>query len=188
MTHGYAEELLVTLKRAGSVLKAIGVPFALGGGFAAYAHGGVSSDHDVDFLIRHEDLETILPALAEAGFRIERPPEDWLVKAWDGNQLVDLIFRPIDIPVTEETLKDATMMPVGPIHLPVLSVTELMVHKLLTMDQHRCDFAPAVQLARSLREKIDWERLQKETEPSPYAAAFMVLAERLELAPKSLQA
>ena len=81
MTHAYAEELLVTLKRAGSVLKATGVPFALGGGFAAYAHGGASSDHDVDFLIRHEDLGTILPALSEAGFRIEQPPEDWLVKA-----------------------------------------------------------------------------------------------------------
>jgi hypothetical protein len=60
-----------------------------------------------------------------------------------------------------------------------------MVHKLLTMTQHRCDFAPALQLARSLREKIDWKRLQKETEPSPYAAAFLVLAERLELAPKT---
>jgi hypothetical protein len=181
MTSGYAEDLLVTLKRAGSVLKATGVPFALGGGFAAYAHGGVSSDHDVDFLIRHEDLDTILPALAEAGFRIEQPPEDWLVKAWDGDQLVDLIFRPIDIPVTGETLKHTTMMPVGPIHLPVLSVTELMVHKLLTLSQHRCDFGPALQLARSLREKVDWEQLRKQTDASPYAAAFMVLAERLEL-------
>jgi hypothetical protein len=185
MTHAYAEELLITLKRAGSVLKATGVPFALGGGFAAYAHGGVSSDHDVDFLIRHEDLDTILPALANAGFRIEQPPEDWLVKAWDGDQLVDLIYRPIDIQVTHETLKETTMMPVGPIHLPVLSVTELMVHKLLTLSQHRCDFAPALQLARSLREKIDWDRLGKETEPSPYAGAFIFLAERLELAPRA---
>ena len=24
----------------------------------------------------------------------ERPPEEWLVKAWDGDMLVDLIFDP----------------------------------------------------------------------------------------------
>jgi hypothetical protein len=64
-------------------------------------------------------------------------------------------------------------------------VTELMAHKLLTLSQHRCDLGPALQLARSLREKIDWDRLGKETEPSPYAAAFIFLAERLELAPKA---
>ncbi|HCT78176.1 MAG TPA: hypothetical protein DGT23_16695 [Micromonosporaceae bacterium] len=182
MKQAYADELLLTLKRAGSVLKSTGVPFALAGSFAAYAHGGASSDHDVDFLIKHQDLGIILPALTEAGFRIEQPPEDWLVKAYDGDQLVDLIYRPIDIPVTDETLDQATMMSVGPISLPVLSATQLMVHKLLTYDQHYCDFAPGVQMARSLREKINWVQVRAETRGSPYAEAFLLLVTRLELA------
>ncbi len=184
MTEGYAEQLLTTLKRAASVLKATGVSFALAGSYAAYAHGGHTSEHDVDFLIKHEDLERITTALSEAGFRIEQPPEDWLIKAFDAdNQLVDLIYRPIEIPVTDETLADASVMNVGPISIPVLSATQLMVHKLLTFDQHHCDFARGLPLARSLREKIDWGRVQEDTEKSPYAAAFLVLVEKLGLAP-----
>lgn len=183
MAEGYADQLLVTLKRAASVLKASDVPFALAGSFAAYAHGGASSDHDVDFLIKHDDIDEALHALNAAGFRIERPPEDWLVKAYDGDQLVDLIYRPIEIPVTDATLADASVMNVGPISLPVLSATQLMVHKLLTFDQHYCDFAKALPLARSLREKIDWKRVREDTAASPYAAAFLLLVERLGLAP-----
>lgn len=182
MTEGYADRLLLTLKRAASVLKSTGLPFALAGSYAAYAHGGASSDHDVDFLIKHEDMEHILGALSDNGFRIEHPPEDWLVKAYDGDVLVDLIYRPIEIPVTDETLSDATVINVGPISIPVLSATQLMMHKLLTFDQHHCDFARALPLARSLREKIDWDRVRKETADSPYAAAFLVLVERLGLA------
>jgi hypothetical protein len=182
MTQGYTDQLLLTLKRAASVLKGTGVRFALAGSYAAYAHGGASSDHDVDFLIKHEDMEQILTALSDNGFRIEHPPEDWLVKAYDGDVLVDLIYRPIEIPVTDETLSDATVMNVGPISIPVLSATQLMVHKIITFDQHNCDFARALPLARSLREKIDWDRVHKETADSPYAAAFLVLVEKLGLA------
>ena len=186
MKQAYADELLLTLKRAGSVLKSTGVPFALAGSFAAYAHGGGSSDHDVDFLVRHQDLETIVSAFTDAGFRIEHPPEDWLVKAYDGGQLVDLIYRPIEIPVTDETLEQASMMSVGPLTLPVLSATQLMVHKLLTYDQHVCDFAPGLQMARSLREKINWIQVRQDTKSSPYAAAFLVLVHELGLAPETV--
>ena len=52
----------------------------------------------------------------------------------------------------------------------------------LTFDLHNCDFARGLPLARSLREKIDWDRVRKETADSPYAAAFLVLVERLGLA------
>src|SRR5690606_19011047 len=96
------EGLLITLKRAASVLKQADVPFALAGGFAAYAHGGTSSDHDVDFLIREADVDRALEALVEAGFTAERPPEDWLVKVYDEGRLVDLIHRPVERPVTDE--------------------------------------------------------------------------------------
>ena len=50
--------LIITLKRVAAVLKQAEVPFALGGSFAVYAHGGHSSDHDVDFLIREAGRRT----------------------------------------------------------------------------------------------------------------------------------
>ena len=119
-----------------------------------------------------------------AGFTAERPPEDWLVKVYDEEgKLVDLIYRPIERPVTDETFADTVQRPVDAIQMPVLSATGLMVHKLLSFSQHYCDFARGLPLARSLREQIDWERVRKETGHSPYAEAFLVLLDRLEVVP-----
>ncbi|MET7751217.1 nucleotidyltransferase [Micromonospora sp. NPDC005367] len=179
------ESLLHTLKKVAAVLKQSDIPFALGGSFAVYAHGGHSSDHDVDFLIREVDVEQALAALVAAGFTAEHPPEDWLVKVYDDERMVDLIHRPIETPVTEETFADTLVRPVDAIHMPVLSATQLMVHKLLSFSQHYCDFARGLPLARSLREQIDWERVRKETQHSPYAEAFLVLLDRLEVVPYS---
>lgn len=183
MAHKEDEGLLATCKRVAAVLKQSEIPFALGGSFAVYAHGGHSSDHDVDFLIRQQDVERALEALVDAGFTAARPPEDWLVKVYDDGRLVDLIHRPIETPVTDETFTDTVVRPVDAIHMPVLSATQLMVHKLLSFSQHYCDFARGLPLARSLREQIDWERVRKETAHSPYAEAFLVLLDRLDVVP-----
>jgi hypothetical protein len=177
------EGLVHTLKRVAAVLKQAEIPFALGGSFAVYAHGGHSSDHDVDFLIRQQDVDRALESLTAVGLTAERPPEDWLVKVYDEGRLVDLIHRPIETPVTDETFQDTVIRPVDAIHMPVLSATRLMVHKLMSFSQHYCDFARGLPLARSLREQIDWERVRKETARSPYAEAFLVLLDRLDVVP-----
>jgi Uncharacterised nucleotidyltransferase len=177
------EGLMGTMKRVGAALKLAGIPFALAGGFAAYARGGTSSDHDVDFLLRAQDIDRALESLAEAGFATERPPEDWLVKVYDEGRLVDLIHRPVERPVTDETLADTTPISVSAIQLPVVSATVLMEHKLLSFDQHYCDFAKAIPLARSLREQIDWSGVRRSTADSPYGQAFLVLLDRLGVVP-----
>jgi hypothetical protein len=178
------EPLLITLKRVAAALKQADIPFALAGSFAVYAHGGHSSDHDVDFLIKQADVDRVLETLVAAGFRAERPPEDWLVKVYDNDgRLVDLIHRPIENPVTEETFADTVTRTVDAIQMPVLSATGLMVHKLSSYSQHYCDFARGLPLARSLREQIDWDRVRKETAASPYAEAFLVLLDRLDVVP-----
>jgi hypothetical protein len=177
------EALLVTMKKVASVLKESGIPFALAGGFAVYAHGGSSSDHDVDFLLRESDVPKALEVLEGAGFTRDLPPEDWLVKVYDEDRMVDLIFRPVERPVTDETLADTVVLLVTSMYLPVLSATALMVHKLLTFSQHYCDFARGLPMARSLREQIDWARVRRETAGSPYAEAFLLLLDRLNVAP-----
>ena len=177
------EGLVTTLKRVAAVLKQAEIPFALGGSFAVYAHGGHSSDHDVDFLLREQDKDRALEELAGVGFEVEQPPEDWLVKVFDEGRMVDLIYRPIESPVTDETLRDTVMRPVEAIAMPVLSATQLMIHKLLSYTQHYCDFATGLPVARSLREKIDWDQVRRETAKSPYAEAFLVLLDRLDVVP-----
>jgi hypothetical protein len=175
--------LATTLKRVASTLKTAEIPFALGGSFAVYAHGGHSSDHDVDFLLREQDKDEALRALAAVGFRTEQPPEDWLVKVYDDERMVDLIYRPIESPVTDQTLADTSQISVEAIYMPVISATRLMVHKLLSYSQHYCDFATGFPVARSLREQIDWARVRRETARSPYAEAFLMLLDRLDVVP-----
>ena len=183
MPHRVDEGLATTLKKVASTLKSAGIPFALGGSFAVYAHGGHSSDHDVDFLLREEDRDQALAELAAVGFRTEQPPEDWLVKVYDEDRMVDLIYRPVETPVTMETLADTEQISVEAIFMPVLSATQLMVHKLLSYSQHYCDFATGLPVARSLREQIDWPRVRRETSKSPYAEAFLILLDRLDVVP-----
>jgi hypothetical protein len=183
MPHHVDAGLATTLKRVAATLKAADLPFALGGSFAVYAHGGHSSDHDVDFLLREQDKDAALKALADVGFRTEQPPEDWLVKVYDEDRMVDLIYRPIETPVTDETLRDSEIIAVEAISMPVISATQLMIHKLLSYSQHHCDFATGLPVARSLREQIDWPRVRRETADSPYAEAFLMLLDRLDVVP-----
>ena len=183
MPHRVDEGLATTLKRVASVLKQAEIPFALGGSFAVYAHGGHSSDHDVDFLLREQDKDRALEELAAVGFSVEQPPEDWLVKVFDDGRMVDLIYRPVESPVTDATLRDIVMRPVESINMPVVSASQLMVHKLLSYTQHHCDFATGLPVARSLREQIDWDQVRAETAKSPYAEAFLVLLDRLDVVP-----
>ena len=183
MPHHVDAGLAIALKRVAATLKAADIPFALGGSFAVYAHGGHSSDHDVDFLLREQDKDAALKALADVGFRTEQPPEDWLVKVYDEDRMVDLIYRPIETPVTDETLRDTEIISVEAISMPVISATQLMIHKLLSYSQHHCDFATGLPVARSLREQIDWPRVRRETADSPYAEAFLMLLDRLDVVP-----
>ncbi|MEV8515847.1 nucleotidyltransferase family protein [Dactylosporangium sp. NPDC051484] len=177
------QPLIATLKKAAFHLKDAGIPFCLAGSFAVYARGGESVDHDIDFLIKEKDAQRVLTALSDIGFRCEVPTEGWLVKAWDvtehGDLLIDFIFCPVQRPVTDATLQATDIIAVNACHMPVLSATELMIHKVLTWSAHYCDFARGLPVARSLREQIDWPRVYRETAHSPYAHAFLFLIDRL---------
>ncbi|MDQ4030249.1 MAG: nucleotidyltransferase family protein, partial [Actinomycetota bacterium] len=103
------DELLHAMKRAAAILRDAEISYALSGGLAAYARGGPQTEHDVDFFLKPSDAEGALAALEEAGYRPERPPEEWLFKAYDPEVgvLVDLIFDPSGGPVTDEWLARA---------------------------------------------------------------------------------
>jgi hypothetical protein len=174
------DELIEAMKAGAGVLQGSGIPFVLGGGLAAWARGGPKTEHDVDFLIRSEDAEAALAAFEHAGWKTERPPEGWLYKAWHENGgLVDLIFNPSGGPVTDEIIERAAVLEVMALRIPVFSLEEVLTSKLLALTEQEPDFGAVLELARALREQIDWETVRARTEASPFAKAFFTLVEAL---------
>jgi hypothetical protein len=181
-------DLIETMKKAAAALREAEVPFLLGGGLAAWARGGPPTDHDVDFLVRKRDVELALDALEAAGMRAERPPEGWLLKAWDGDVLVDLIFAPSGGPVDDSTFARAETLEVAALPIDVASIDDVLATKLLAMNEQNPDFRPVLEIARSLREQIDWDAVRAEVGDAPFGAAFLTLVERLRIIPDSVEA
>jgi hypothetical protein len=172
-------QLVAAMKHAAAALRTADFEFMLGGGLAAWARGGPPTDHDVDFYVREEHAERGLEALVAAGMRPERPPEEWLYKAYDGPVLVDLIFRPAGGPVTDEHFERATWLEVGAQSLLVASIDDVLITKLLALTEQQPDFGPVLELARALREQIDWDFVRTRSIASPFAQAFFTLIEGL---------
>jgi hypothetical protein len=172
-------ELIESMKRAAAALRDAEVPYMLGGGLAAWARGGPPTEHDVDFFVLPADAERALATLEEAGLKAERPPEDWLLKAWDGETLVDLIYSPMGGDIDRGFFERAEEIEVAAQRLPVASLGDVMTTKLLALNEQEPDLSSVLEIARSLREQIDWDFVRAQTTDSPFARAFFTLVEEL---------
>jgi putative nucleotidyltransferase-like protein len=179
---GSDPDFVRTLKKAAAALRDAEVPYLLGGGFAIWAHGGSESDHDIDFVVKPQDADRGLEALAEVGLRPERPPEEWLYKAYDGDILVDLIFAPAGLAVDDELISRGNELEVQAQLMPVMRPDDVLVTKLMAMTEHALSYESCLEIARSLREQIDWDYVRVRTAGSPFARAFFELVDGLEIA------
>jgi hypothetical protein len=141
------------------------------------------TQNDLDLMVKPEDAEPALRALAGAGMRTEHPPEEWLYKAWHDDVLVDVIFRPSGLEITDDVMARADVIPVSAVATPVMALEDVLVTMLCAIDEHTLDYTRLVAIARSLREQISWPALRARTESSPYARAFFTLVEGLDIAP-----
>jgi Uncharacterised nucleotidyltransferase len=173
------DDIKATLKRAAGALQEADVPFVLGGGLAVWARGGPATSHDLDLMVKPEDGERALDVLEQAGMRAEKPPEGWLYKAWDGDVLVDLIFKTVGEPVDDEMFERAELLEVNAVPMLTMSLEDVLVTKLRALDEHELDYERPLEFARSLREQIDWADVRNRTDGSPYAKAFFTMIEEL---------
>jgi putative nucleotidyltransferase-like protein len=171
--------MVPTLKKAAAALRDAGIPFLVAGGVASWVRGGPATDHDLDFLIKPEDADRALATLADAGLRPERPPEEWLYKAYDGDVMVDLIFSPAGLDVTDEVIERGDEREVMSMTMRVMRSEDILVTKLMAMTEHTINYRSCLEIGRSLREQIDWEEVRGRTASSPFARAFFVIAEGL---------
>jgi hypothetical protein len=174
-----------TLKKAAAALREAEIPFLLGGSLASWARGGPESRHDLDLMIRPTDADRALAALEDAGMRAERPPEEWLFKAWDGDTLVDLIFSPKGLPMTDDVIARGEELSVLSMEMRVMALEDVFVTKLMALTEHALRYETLLQMARALREQVDWQRVREATLESPFARAFFTMLEGLGIVPET---
>jgi hypothetical protein len=158
-------EIEHALKRAAAALREAEVPFLLGGSLASWARGGPETRLDLDLMIRPQDAE--------------RPPEEWLLKAWDGDTLVDLIFGPSGLEMTDEVIARGEELTVLGMDMRVMALEDVLTTKLMALTEHSLRYEGLLRIARALREQVDWDVVRVRTEDSPFARAFFVLLEGL---------
>jgi len=171
--------IVAALRTAVPVLHRHEIPFLLGGSMAVWAYGGPEPVKDLDLMFRPQDVGRAQAALVAAGFRPEDPPEEWLLKAWHGDVLVDLIFAPRGVPITDEVIARGHDRSLSAVRLRVMALEDVLTSKLLALDEHQLDMGYLLQLVRAIREQVDWDQLRRRTEEWPYAAAFLTLVDRL---------
>jgi Uncharacterised nucleotidyltransferase len=178
-------EIEHALKRAAAALREADIPFLLGGSLASWARGGPQTRHDLDLILKPEDAERALQTLNEAGMRPERPPEDWLLKAWDGDTLVDLIYCPKGLPVDDDLIARGEELSVLGMDIRVMALEDVMATKLLALTEHSLRDESLLQIARALGEQVDWPAVRTRTRGSPFARAFFVLLDGLDIVPET---
>jgi hypothetical protein len=174
-----------SLKKAVAALREAEVPFLLGGSLAVWARGGPETRHDLDLVVKPEDADRALAVLADAGMRPEKPPEEWLHKAWDGDVLIDVIHSPRGLEVDDELLGRGEFLHVLGITIPVMAIEDVMATKLLALYEQELDLTSVLRIARSVREQIDWRLLRERTRNSAYAAGFFTICEELGVVPEA---
>jgi hypothetical protein len=174
-----------TLKKSAAALREADIPFLLGGSLASWARGGPETRHDLDLVIKPEDAERAVTALEDAGLRPEDPPEEWLVKAWDGDTLVDLIFYPKGTPVDDHLIERGEVMSVLGMEMRVMALEDVLVTKLMALSEHSLRYESLLPIARALRERVDWDDVRARTHQSPWARAFFVMLEGLGVLPEA---
>jgi Uncharacterised nucleotidyltransferase len=168
------------MKRGAGALQEAGVPFLLGGGLACWARGAPKTEHDVDFLVRPDDAERAQQALVSVGMRPEKPPEGWLLKVYDEDVLIDLIFHPQGGPIDDAAFERADDLEVYATRLRVAALEDVLTQKLLALSEQQPDYSSVLELTRSLREQVDWDEVRERTQDAPFAKAFFTLLDELE--------
>jgi hypothetical protein len=172
-----------TMKTAAAAFRDEEIPFLLAGSLASWARGGPETSHDLDFVVKPEDADRALAALEAAGLAPEKPPEEWLYKAWDGDVLVDIIFHPAGLRPDDDVMTRGDTLSVMSMEIPVMAIEDVLVTKLNALTQHSLRYEGLLDISRALREQIDFAKVRERARDTPFVRAFFVMIDGLGIAP-----
>jgi len=74
-------------------------------------------------------------------------------------------------------------MSVLSMQMRVMAIEDVLITKLMALTEHALRYESLLAIARALREQVDWAQVRSATASSPFARAFFVLLEGLEIIP-----
>jgi predicted nucleotidyltransferase len=173
------EQLLDAMMHVAAALRDAEVPYLLAGSFAVWARGGPAHDTDLDFAIKSGDVERAVEALVDAGLEHRPTPEEWLEKVCEGEVQVDLIYNPAGLRIDDQVMARGDDIEVNGMTFRVMAIDDVMTTKLFAFKEHYLDYASTLEMARMVREQIDWDELRRRCGDYAYAKPFFTLAEEL---------
>jgi predicted nucleotidyltransferase len=174
-----AEQLLETMMHVAAALRDAELPYLLAGSFAIWARGGPVHETDLDFAVKSDDVARAVEVLEAAGMQHRPTPEEWLEKVCEDDVQVDLIFDPAGLHVDDDVLQRGDDIEVNGMTFRVMGVDDVMTTKLFAFKEHYLDYESALEMARTVREQIDWDELRRRCADYAYAQPFFTLAEEL---------
>jgi hypothetical protein len=81
------------------------------------------------------------------------------------------------------TFERAEELEVHAMRMKVAALEDVLVQRLLALKEQEPDFSSVLELARALREQVDWDEVRERTRESPFAKAYFTLLDELEIVP-----
>ena len=170
-------------RQAIRALTEAGVPFVIGGAFAVHHYSGDWRDtHDLDIYLERAHVPDAVRVLTDEGFRdggeMAAGDREWIYHAMKDGALVDLIWQsPHRLSVVNESFyergREGEFLGLRTRFLPP---EELLLAKIYTINQHRCDWPDVLHVVRSCPDDFDWQLvLDKMGENWPVLLSFVVL-------------
>ena len=156
----------VSYRSAMEALRAAGVPFMLGGGFALATYvGRWRNTKDIDFYIYKQHRQAAIDALAEAGFEdyFSQLPYDrkWIYRSTRSGVIVDIIWAMANqrAQVDEFWFERAPQITLRGESLRIVPIEEFIWCKLYIVQRDHCDWTDVLNVLYAAAKQIDWEYL-----------------------------
>lgn len=144
------------------LLRDNGLPFLVGGAYAFARYTRIVRDtKDFDLFVRPADVDLMLEIFQRNGYRAQKTHSHWLAKAYDNNNLIDIIYRAGNglCEVDDSWFASAPSQDVLGVPAQVCAVEEMIWMKAYIMERERYDGADIAHLLQSCAATIDWAHL-----------------------------
>jgi putative nucleotidyltransferase-like protein len=152
--------------RALDSMRAVGIQFMVGGGFAFAAYTGRwRNTKDIDLYVRPQDRERAIRALDRAGFKDYygrlRYDRKWIYRSIRSNVIVDIIWAMANQRAQVDDIWVSRSLPLSirGQELQLMPLEELIWCKLYIVQRDRCDWTDIFNLLYARGEELDWSHL-----------------------------